>query len=74
MSTMDWILVAVEGLVVIAFIALGLADAADLAMRVPVAAVYEPDPRNRACYDDLYAAFTGFYKRTRALYARLNRS
>jgi xylulokinase len=64
----------VRGAAFIAFVALGLADADDLATRVPVAAVYEPDPRNRSCYDDLYAAFKGFYKRTTTLYARLNRS
>jgi xylulokinase len=64
----------VRGAAFIAFLALGLVDAADLAARVPVAAVYEPDRHNRARYDDLYAAFTGIYKRTRTLYARLNRS
>jgi xylulokinase len=63
----------VRGAAFIAFVALGLADAGDLARRVPIAAEYEPDPRHRARYDDLYAAFKGFYKRTRSLYARLNR-
>jgi xylulokinase len=62
----------VRGAAFVAFVALGLLDADDLAARVPVAAEYEPDPRNRARYDDLYAAFTGFYRRTRGIYARLN--
>ncbi|HET8682396.1 MAG TPA: FGGY-family carbohydrate kinase, partial [Micromonosporaceae bacterium] len=64
----------VRGAAFVAFVALGLVDAGDLARRVPVAAEYEPDPRNRARYDDLYAAFKGFYKRTRTLYAHLNRA
>jgi xylulokinase len=55
----------VRGAAFIAFVALGLADPGDLARRVPIAAVYEPDVRNRARYDDLYAAFKGLYKRTR---------
>jgi len=63
----------VRGAAFIAFVALGLVDADDLARRVPIAAEYEPDPRHRARYDDLYAAFKDFYKRTRSLYARLNR-
>lgn len=63
----------VRGAAFIAFVALGLADADDLARRVPVAAEYQPNPRNRARYDELYAAFRGFYKRTRGIYARLNR-
>jgi xylulokinase len=60
-----------RGAAFIAFVALGLADADDLDRRVP-AAEYEPDPRNRARYDELYAAFKGLYRRNRTLYARLN--
>jgi xylulokinase len=63
----------VRGAAFVAFMALGLADPSDLARRVPVAAEYEPDPRNRAQYDDLYDTFRGFYKHTRSLYAQLNR-
>lgn len=62
----------VRGAAFIGFVALGLADADDLAWRVPVAAEYRPDPRNRAIYDELYGAFQGIYKRTRGLYAQLN--
>ncbi len=63
----------VRGAAFVAFLALGLADAADLARRVPVAAEFEPDRRNRATYDDLYAAFKDFYAHTKGIYARLNR-
>jgi xylulokinase len=63
----------VRGAAFIAFVALGLVDANDLASRVPIAAEYAPDPRNRDCYDDLYGTFKSLYKRTRDLYAHLNR-
>jgi xylulokinase len=62
----------VRGAALVALLALGLADAGDLERRVRVAAEYQPDPRNRALYDDLYDAFKGFYKSTRGIYARLN--
>jgi xylulokinase len=62
----------VRGAAFIAFVALGLAGAEDLAERVPIRAEYRPRPANRARYDDLYAAFTGIYKRNRSLYAHLN--
>jgi xylulokinase len=63
----------VRGAAFIAFVALGLLDAADLARRVPIAAEYEPDPRNEGIYDELYEVFTGIYARTKDLYHRLNR-
>jgi xylulokinase len=62
----------VRGAAFIAFVALGLIEADDIAGRVPIAAEYEPDPRHRDRYDELYAAFTRFYRRTRSIYARLN--
>ncbi len=64
----------VRGAAFVAFVALGLADAGDLARRVPVAAEYEPDPHNRATYDELYDVFRDFYTRTKGIYAALNRS
>jgi xylulokinase len=64
----------VRGAAFIAFLALGLADVDDLARRVPVAREYQPDPGNRARYDDMYRAFKDLYKRTRRFYARLNRN
>jgi xylulokinase len=63
----------VRGAAFVAFVALGLIEAADIAARVPIAAEYEPNPSNRNRYDDLYAAFTRFYRRTKGIYARLNR-
>jgi xylulokinase len=64
--------VNVRGAAFVAFVALGLADVDDLDGRVPIAAEYEPDPRNRGLYDDLYGAFKRLYKRNRTIYARLN--
>lgn len=64
----------VRGAALVALLALGLADAADLAQRVPVAAEYEPDARNRGIYDELYGTFRSLYKQNRRLYARLNRN
>lgn len=63
----------VRGAAFIGFVALGLAEADDLGGRVPIAAEYEPDPGNRARYNELYAAFNDIYKRTGGIYARLNR-
>ncbi len=63
----------VRGAAFIAFVALGLVEAGEVAALVPIAAQFEPDPRNRALYDDMYAAFTGVYRRTKTLYGRLNR-
>lgn len=50
---------------------LDIASAEDLAGRLPVADVAEPDPTQRARYDDLAGAFTDAYRRTRPLMHRL---
>ena len=56
-----------------ATVALGDASWDDIASRVQVQQTFEPDARNRALYDRLFAAFTDIYKRNRTLYAGLNR-
>jgi xylulokinase len=63
----------VRGAALLALLALRLAGPDELAQRVPVAAHYQPDPGNRAIYDELYGAFKTIYKRNRRLYAQLNR-
>jgi xylulokinase len=50
---------------------LGIASADDLADRLPIAEVSEPDPARRTCYDDLYGAFDDAFKRTRPLMHKL---
>jgi xylulokinase len=51
----------------------GRLDAADIASRVRVDRVFEPDPATRAVYDELYGEYKGLYKRLHKLYRRLNR-
>jgi xylulokinase len=53
-------------------IGLGLATAETLNGDAPIAGVYEPNPQNRALYDDLFGEFINIYKNSRAMYARLN--
>ena len=55
-----------------ASVALGECTWDDIPQRVAIAQRYQPDPRTRATYTQLYAAFTGLYKRTHRLYAQLN--
>lgn len=62
----------VRGAAFVAFVALGLLGAGEISPLVPVAAEFEPDPRNRALYDDMYAEFRTVYRSTRRMYGRLN--
>jgi len=57
------------------FAALALGDIRREQVRelVEVDRVFEPDPRNRAIYDRLYAEFPRLYKAQRKMFARLNR-
>lgn len=52
---------------------LGIVPAEDLADRLAVAEVSEPDPAQRGRYDDQFGAFEDAYKRTRPLMHRLQR-
>ncbi len=52
--------------------ALGYLAFDDIPDRVPIARTFEPDPEHRATYDALYGGFTGLYRATRRLHARLN--
>ncbi|MBX3314736.1 MAG: FGGY-family carbohydrate kinase [Actinobacteria bacterium] len=61
------------GTAIFAFDRLGMVDADDLAARVQVRAVREPDPSTRTRYDDLAATFTEAFKRTRPISRRLTR-
>lgn len=62
-----------RGAAFVALVALHLADPDELAARVPVASVHEPDVRLLPLYEELYESFTRIYKHTRGIYARLNR-
>jgi xylulokinase len=43
-----------------------------LARSVPIKRTYDPDPENRACYDELYGQFRQLYKRNKKIFAVLN--
>jgi len=55
-----------------ALLALGELTVEDIPALVPIARTYQPDPANRATYDELFGVFRDLYKRTRPLAAKLN--
>ena len=57
-----------------AFERLGLVDASELAGRVAVRGVHEPDRERAARYDETAEVFESAFKRTRPLFHRLNSS
>ena len=59
------------GTAVFGFDRLGIVAASDLSDRLRIKAVYEPNPKNRARYDDLAGIFAESFKRTRPLTHRL---
>ncbi len=63
----------VRGAGLLAATALGRIRAEQIPELVPVAQVFEPRAENRAIYDELYAIFVDSYRRTKPIYARLNR-
>lgn len=62
----------VRGAALCAAVALGECRWEDVPGLVEIEATYQPQQRNRAVYDRLFAAFTDFHRRNRRLYARLN--
>lgn len=65
-------LAGVRGAAFLAWLALGAATPEDLARRVPIRHVYEPDPVAAATYEPLYAEFKELYKANKGIYRRLN--
>jgi xylulokinase len=63
----------VRGVGLLAAVALGQASFTDIDGGVKINRVYEPNPANRAIYDELYAAYGFIYKQNKKIYARLNR-
>ncbi|WP_426731748.1 xylulokinase [Myxococcus faecalis] len=57
-----------------AAVALGELTVEQLPALVPVARTFEPDPANRALYDELFREFVNLYKSNKAIFARLNRA
>jgi sugar (pentulose or hexulose) kinase len=62
------------GTAMFGFDRLGIASADELADRLPIAEVSEPDPGHRARYDELKGAFDEAFRRTRPLMHRLRRA
>jgi xylulokinase len=54
-------------------LALGDVTVREVAALVPISATFEPDPSSRRVYDRLFPEFVNLYRRTRPIYARLNR-
>jgi xylulokinase len=62
----------VRGAAYLAAVALGQLSFSDIPSRVPIAHTFEPNPTNRAIYDELFREFIAIYKDNRRIYARLN--
>lgn len=62
----------VRGVGLVAALGLGLTTTADIGRQIEIARVFEPQPANRARYDDLYTIFRRCYKRTRGLFSKLH--
>ena len=57
-----------------AAVALGHLKVEEIPSLVGIARTFEPDPRNRAVYDELFREFVNLYKANKAIFARLNRA
>ncbi|HZH77772.1 MAG TPA: FGGY-family carbohydrate kinase [Archangium sp.] len=56
-----------------AAVALGHLTVDEIPSLVPIANTFEPNPQNRALYDELFREFVNLYKSNKAIFARLNR-
>ena len=68
----DPIWVNVRGAGMLAHAALGHVEWTEIDAMIPTAATHEPDPANRAIYDDLYDTFRRIHKANRGIYRRIN--
>jgi xylulokinase len=66
-------LATVRGAALHAFMSLGIRRREEVSGLVPIAGVFEPSSRNRKTYRELSSAFVKCYKRTRGLFALLNK-
>jgi xylulokinase len=57
-----------------AAVALGQLTVDEIPALVPVARTYEPNPKNRGLYEELFREFLHLYKTNRSAFARLNQS
>jgi xylulokinase len=61
-----------RGVGILASVAMGYLRFDQVSKSIPIAHTYQPDPANRALYDDLFSEFVRLYQRNRKMYARLN--
>jgi xylulokinase len=61
-----------RGAAIVAWVALGRGSVEELARLLAVDRRFDPDPRRRALYDELFAEFLESYKATRGIFRRLN--
>jgi len=61
-----------RGAGLLASVALGRLSFDDISDRTSFAATYQPNPDNRAIYDELFGEFLSIYKNNKQMYARLN--
>jgi len=62
-----------RGAALLAGIALGVVDKAEVKDLVPVEATFTPNPANRATYDHLYEQYAQLYKTQKGMFGALNR-
>jgi xylulokinase len=72
-QSVDPILANARGAAFLAAVGLGHIGFGHIPALVRYKNLLEPDPQNRARYDDLYAEFLHLYEQNRGIYARLNR-
>ncbi len=61
-----------RGAAFIAAVGLGLIKFEDTPTLVRISEIYEPDPRNRKIYDELFNEFLSIYRNNQNMYRRLN--
>ncbi|MBP7584177.1 MAG: FGGY-family carbohydrate kinase [Spirochaetes bacterium] len=61
-----------RGAAFLALVGMGEIGFVDIPGLVKHTAKFEPDPKNRKIYDELFEEFVGIYKNNRAMYGRLN--
>jgi xylulokinase len=72
LQTKDPIHAGVRGAALLAAVALGLVSVDQIPDCVEITNTYEPNPENRAIYDELYREFRTIYKNNKQMYRRLN--
>jgi xylulokinase len=62
-----------RGAALLAGVALGRVTVDELGAKVKVVEVHEPDPANRAVYDELFTAYRSIYRQNKGVHRKLNR-